>query len=117
MTCWDSLEHIPEPEKLLDHVGEWLFVSMPVYKDQADCLKSKHFKPGEHLHYWSVRGLIGWFAKMNFGCASRSTSANPISGARGSPALRSEIPWLMALSSASPVWIPCLASWTPLLMT
>ena len=42
VTCWDSLEHIPEPEKLLDHVGEWLFVSMPIYKDQADCLASKH---------------------------------------------------------------------------
>ncbi len=68
ITRWDSLEHIPDPEALIRSVGEWVFVSMPVYKDQADCLKSKHFKPGEHLHYWSVRGLIGWFAKMNFGC-------------------------------------------------
>ncbi len=68
ITCWDSLEHVPDPEALIRSVGEWVFVSMPVYKDQADCLKSKHFKPGEHLHYWSVRGLIGWFAKMNFGC-------------------------------------------------
>ncbi|MFU5501148.1 methyltransferase domain-containing protein [Pseudomonas aeruginosa] len=68
ITCWDSLEHVPDPETLVRSVGEWVFVSMPVYKDQADCLKSKHFKPGEHLHYWSVRGLIGWFAKMNFGC-------------------------------------------------
>lgn len=68
ITCWDSLEHVPDPEALVRSVGEWVFVSMPVYKDQADCLKSKHFKPGEHLHYWSVRGLIGWFAKINFGC-------------------------------------------------
>ncbi|AVR83632.1 TPA: methyltransferase domain-containing protein [Pseudomonas aeruginosa] len=68
MTFWDSLEHVPDPEALVRSVGEWVFVSMPVYKDQADCLKSKHFKPGEHLHYWSVRGLVGWFAKMNFGC-------------------------------------------------
>ncbi|HBP6284445.1 TPA: methyltransferase domain-containing protein [Pseudomonas aeruginosa] len=68
ITCWDSLEHVPDPEALVRSVGECVFVSMPVYKDQADCLKSKHFKPGEHLHYWSVRGLIGWFAKMNFGC-------------------------------------------------
>ncbi|PBV12658.1 methyltransferase domain-containing protein [Pseudomonas aeruginosa] len=68
ITCWDSLEHVPDPEALVRSVGEWVFVSMPVYNDQADCLKSKHFKPGEHLHYWSVRGLVGWFAKMNFGC-------------------------------------------------
>lgn len=68
ITCWDSLEHVPDPEALVRSVGEWVFVSMPVYKDQVDCLRSKHFKPGEHLHYWSVRGLVGWFAKMNFGC-------------------------------------------------
>lgn len=68
VTCWDSLEHIPEPEKLLDHVGEWVFVSMPLYRDQKDCLASKHFKPGEHLHYWSERGLIRWFARNGFAC-------------------------------------------------
>lgn len=68
VTCWDSLEHIPEPENLLDQVGEWVFVSMPIYRDQADCLRSKHYKPGEHLHYWSLRGLIGWFARQGFGC-------------------------------------------------
>ena len=55
VTCWDSLEHIPEPEKLLGHVGEWLFVSMPIYKDQADCLASKHYKPGEHIWYHDAR--------------------------------------------------------------
>lgn len=68
ISCWDSLEHIPEPEKLLDQVGEWVFVSMPVYRDQRDCLASKHYKPGEHLHYWSTRGLISWFARQGFGC-------------------------------------------------
>ena len=68
ITCWDSLEHIPEPEKLLDKVGEWVFVSMPTYYDQQDCLASKHFKPGEHLHYWTERGLIRWFARNGFAC-------------------------------------------------
>lgn len=42
--------------------------AMPIYKDQTDCLRSKHYKPGEHLHYWSLRGLIGWFARQGFGC-------------------------------------------------
>lgn len=66
VTCWDSLEHIPEPEKLLDHVGEWLFVSMPIYKDQADCLASKHYKPGEHCWYWSLQGLVAWCERQGF---------------------------------------------------
>ena len=66
ITCWDSLEHIPEPEKLLDHVGEWLFVSMPIYESQAHCLGSKHYKPGEHIWYWTLPGLIGWMERQGF---------------------------------------------------
>ena len=68
ITCWDSLEHIPSPERLLEQVGEWVFVSMPIYRDQAHCLASKHFKPGEHLWYWTQNGLISWFARQGFGC-------------------------------------------------
>lgn len=68
ITCWDSLEHIPEPERLLDHVGEWVFVSMPVYRDQQDCLASKHFKPAEHIWYWTHDGLIRWFDRQGFAC-------------------------------------------------
>lgn len=68
ITCWDSLEHIPEPERLISMVGEWVFVSMPTYKNQRDCLASKHYKPGEHLHYWTERGFILWFARNGFAC-------------------------------------------------
>lgn len=66
ITCWDSLEHIPEPEKLLVRVREWLFVSMPIYKDMADVLQSKHYKPGEHLHYWTLAGFIAWCERQGF---------------------------------------------------
>ena len=68
VTCWDSLEHIPEPEKLLAQVQEWLFVSMPVYDDMADVLQSKHYKPGEHLHYFTAVGFINWCAQQGFEC-------------------------------------------------
>lgn len=66
VTCWDSLEHIPEPEKLLEKVREWLFVSMPIYEDMADCLGSKHFKPGEHLHYFTFGGFVNWCESQGF---------------------------------------------------
>lgn len=66
VTCWDSLEHIPEPEKLLEKVREWLFVSMPIYDDMADVLRSKHFKPGEHLHYWTFSGFVTWCEAQGF---------------------------------------------------
>lgn len=66
VTCWDSLEHIPEPEKLLERVSGWLFVSMPIYTGLADLLASKHYKPGEHLHYWTFDGFVKWCAKQGF---------------------------------------------------
>ena len=66
ITCWDSIEHIPEPEALLENVTGWLFVSMPTYKSQADCLKSKHYKPGEHLWYFTIEGFTRWAAKQGF---------------------------------------------------
>lgn len=68
VTCWDSLEHIPEPEKLLANVRDWFFVSMPIYKDMNDILQSKHYKPGEHLHYWTLGGFVRWCGEQGFEC-------------------------------------------------
>lgn len=70
--CWDSLEHIPEPEKLLAQVGEWVFVSMPIYQDSKDCLKSKHFKPGEHLWFFTDWGFINWMDRQGFEMMERN---------------------------------------------
>ncbi|MCX4186768.1 methyltransferase domain-containing protein [Methylophaga sp. OBS4] len=66
ITCWDSLEHIPEPEKLIAQVKCLVFVSMPIYKDADDVLQSKHYKPGEHLWYWTHEGLQRWFHSLGF---------------------------------------------------
>lgn len=66
VTCWDSLEHIPEPEKLLAVVKRFLFVSMPIYADMQDALRSKHYKPGEHLHYWTHNGFVMWAVENGF---------------------------------------------------
>lgn len=68
ISCWDSLEHIPEPEELIERVENYVFVSMPIYKSAADCLKSKHYKPGEHIWYWTDCGLRNWFARLGFEC-------------------------------------------------
>lgn len=68
VTCWDSLEHIPEPEKLLANVRDWLFVSLPLCESPEEWMSCKHFKPGEHLHYWSLQGFIRWCAEQGFEC-------------------------------------------------
>ena len=72
ITCWDSLEHIPDPDALIDRVGEWAFVSMPIYADQSHCLSSKHYKPGEHLHYFTHEGLLLWFEQHGFTCVEHN---------------------------------------------
>lgn len=68
ITCWDSLEHIPEPEKLLAQVREWLFVSLPICETAAEWAESKHMKPGEHLHYFNLQGFIRWCGLQGFEC-------------------------------------------------
>lgn len=68
ITCWDSLEHIPEPEKLLARVREWLFVSIPICETASEWVESKHMKPGEHLHYFSLQGFIRWCGLQGLEC-------------------------------------------------
>ena len=68
MTCWDSLEHVLDPVALVQCASKYVFVSMPIYQDREHCVNSKHFKPGEHLHYWTHDGLIDWFARLGFVC-------------------------------------------------
>lgn len=63
---WDSLEHIPVPELAVRNAREWVFVSMPIYRDARDCLQSPHFKPGEHIWYWTRAGLVDWFKREGF---------------------------------------------------
>lgn len=67
-TCWDSLEHIPEPEKLLAQVENWLFVSLPTCESEAEWLNSRHLKPGEHIFYWSIEGFVRWCGEQGFEC-------------------------------------------------
>lgn len=68
ITCWDSLEHIPQPEKLLERVKEWLFVSIPICESATEWARSKHMKPGEHIHYFSLQGFIRWCGEQGFEC-------------------------------------------------
>ena len=78
ITCWDSLEHIPEPVKLLDQVTKWVFVSLPIFPDANRAHKSKHYRPGEHIWYFSERGLIHWMAEHGFRLVGHSDEETKI---------------------------------------
>jgi SAM-dependent methyltransferase len=72
---WDVMEHLPDPMKLLDLIPKnvYTFISMPIYEEitQEAIIKSKHYRPNEHLHYWSDNGLIEYMSKAGFDCLEK----------------------------------------------
>lgn len=68
VTMWDSLEHMADPEKYLGPVrtGAHLFASLPVFEDLRRIRESKHYRPGEHLYYFTKVGFVDWMARHGF---------------------------------------------------
>ena len=66
MTFWDALEHIPDASRVIAACERYVFVSMPIYRDEEHVRSSRHFKPGEHLWYFTEEGLVRWFFGLGF---------------------------------------------------
>lgn len=76
VTMWDSLEHMKEPSKLLDNVplGTNLYIATPIFPSLAHVFASKHYKPDEHLYYFTRTGLISYMLKLGFQLQSMNTN-------------------------------------------
>ena len=72
ISLWDVLEHIPDFQALLANVREWVFVSIPIFRDAEHVLRSKHFKPEEHCWYFTRDGLVLAMKQCGFGLISAS---------------------------------------------
>lgn len=74
VTCWDSLEHLREPESLVAKIplSGWLFASLPVFAREQHALDSRHFRPDEHYHYFTEWGLVRWMNMQGFTLADVS---------------------------------------------
>lgn len=74
VTMWDVLEHIEDPAPVLGilRAGALLFVSIPVFADLATVRQSKHYRPGEHLYYWTAPGFVAWMALHGFALLEQS---------------------------------------------
>jgi hypothetical protein len=66
MTFWDSLEHMIEWSHILHNCRSWAFVSTPIYLGMEHCLQSKHYKPGEHVIYFTNAGLCWYMGVHGF---------------------------------------------------
>lgn len=73
MSLWDVLEHIPDYPSLLASVRKWLFVSLPIFRDAEHVLRSKHYRPTEHVWYYTHDGLVFAMKQCGFALASEST--------------------------------------------
>ena len=64
ITCWDSIEHMKRPGDLLDRMrpGCYLLATLPIFHRLSDIASSKHYKPNEHLWYWTAAGFVGFLA-------------------------------------------------------
>lgn len=63
---WDSLEHLERPDLLVARVKETILVSIPVFRNKDHVLSSKHYKPGEHLWYFTADGFTSWMKRQGF---------------------------------------------------
>ena len=61
------LEHLEDPTKILERVSDWVFISIPIFTGPEDARNSKHYKPGEHIWYFTEKGLILFMKMQGFG--------------------------------------------------
>jgi len=75
VTLWDTIEHLEDPHTRLQQVrkGAYLFASVPVFEDLRKIRESRHYRPGEHLYYWTSQGFIGWMALYGFRLLEQSS--------------------------------------------
>ena len=68
LCLWDVLEHIPNFTVLspVFQKASHVAVSLPVKPEDVKFEDWKHFKPLEHLHYFSVDALVAFFKKFHF---------------------------------------------------
>lgn len=84
VSAWDVLEHLETPGELLDRLrpGARLFASVPIFADLRRIRESRHYRPGEHLFYWTEAGFVAWMAARGFRLLS--TSSHEVEAGRDS---------------------------------
>lgn len=67
VTFFDSLEHITDPALILKCIGsQHVITSLPIFGNKKQMMQSKHFKPGEHLWYFTYRSFLRYMTGLGF---------------------------------------------------
>ena len=70
ITFWDSLEHMKRLGIVPLLNGRYVFISTPIIDGVRDLLKWKHFRPDEHVWYFSEQALVKLFKKWGYALQS-----------------------------------------------
>lgn len=62
----------PEPELAVQQATEFVFVSIPIFTDAGDILRSHHFRKNEHIWYFTDEGIRRWFTEQGFECVEHN---------------------------------------------
>lgn len=68
ISLWDVFEHLPDYDRLLANVQDYVFMSIPIFEGAAHVLRSKHYRKDEHVWYFTAEGLIKTFDEFGFSC-------------------------------------------------
>ena len=74
-TFWDVIEHLEEPYwDYFRHIrpGAYLFTCLPIFTDLCRIRESRHYRPGEHLMYFTEEGFVRWMRMHGFECLERN---------------------------------------------
>lgn len=85
LTAFDVLEHIPSPAAFLDRFNPRLLAvltpSTDAIRDKGELFTWKHYRPGEHLHYYSRESLAALFLRAGYCveevCYTEAAMRNP----------------------------------------
>jgi hypothetical protein len=66
LSFWDVLEHIEDFRPLLANATRWVFTSLPIFRDAAHVLQSKHYRKDEHIWYFTRDGLVAVMREQGF---------------------------------------------------
>jgi len=67
-TFWDAIEHFTNPSHLLNIIKKdsYCFFSLPIFENFDKLTESKHYKPNEHLYYWTEQSFKDYLNRLGF---------------------------------------------------
>lgn len=76
---FDVLEHIRDPKSVLSHInGQYVFASVPIFRNKHHALSSKHFKINEHYWYFTDFSFIALMGSYGFDLLERTNEETKI---------------------------------------